>query len=148
MVRPHHSARDVPMGTKLFVGNLTYGVTRATLEPLFAAHGTVLSVQVVYGSETGRSRGFALVEMGSAEEARAATAALTGRQVDGRGLTIREPRPPDSPALVRPRQPRRFSPILRGQRAEVGPPPLRKRLTERPPQRCRCISPSSALACG
>jgi RNA recognition motif-containing protein len=81
------------MGTKLFVGNLTYGVTAAMLEPLFAAHGTVLSVQVVCDPETGRSRGFAFVEMGSAEEAQAATAALTGRQVEGRGLTIHEPRP-------------------------------------------------------
>jgi cold-inducible RNA-binding protein len=81
------------MGKKLFVGNLTYGVTGAVLERLFAAHGTVLSVQVILDPGTGRSRGFAFVEMGSDEEARAATAALTGRQVDGRGLTIHEPRP-------------------------------------------------------
>jgi RNA recognition motif-containing protein len=81
------------VGKQLFVGNLTYGVTPAMLEPLFAAHGTVLSVQVVHDPATGRSRGFALIEMGSEAEARAATAALTGRQVDGRGLTVREPRP-------------------------------------------------------
>jgi RNA recognition motif-containing protein len=81
------------MGTKLFVGNLTYAVTGAVLEPLFAAHGAVLWVQVVLDPGTGRSQGFAFVEMGSETEAQAATAALTGRQVDGRGLTIHEPRP-------------------------------------------------------
>ncbi len=81
------------MGKKLYVGNLTYDVKASTLEQLFAAHGTVLSAQVVLDPDTGRSRGFAFVEMSSEQEAQAAIQALSGRQVDGRGLTVREPRP-------------------------------------------------------
>jgi RNA recognition motif-containing protein len=84
------------MGKKLYVGNLTYDVTDSALEQLFAAHGTVLSAQVVLDPDTGRSKGFAFVEMGSDQEAQAAIQALNGRQVDGRGLTVREPRPKTS----------------------------------------------------
>jgi cold-inducible RNA-binding protein len=81
------------MGKKLYVGNLTYGVTVGMLERLFATQGCVQSAQVVRDPDTGRSQGFAFIEMGSEQEAQAAIAALTGWQVDGRGLTVREPRP-------------------------------------------------------
>lgn len=81
------------MGKKLYVGNLTYGVTDSTLEQMFAAHGTVQSAQVIMDRDTGRSKGFGFVEMGSDAEAQAAIAALNGKEVDGRSLTVNEARP-------------------------------------------------------
>jgi RNA recognition motif-containing protein len=81
------------MGKKLYVGNLTYGVTDATLEQMFAAHGTVQSAQVIMDRDTGRSKGFGFVEMGSDNEAQAAIAALNGKQVEGRSLTVNEAKP-------------------------------------------------------
>ena len=74
------------MGKKLYVGNLTYGVTDSALEQMFAAHGTVQSAQVIMDRDTGRSKGFGFVEMGSDQEAQAAIAALNGQQVEGRSL--------------------------------------------------------------
>src|SRR5499427_8852261 len=81
------------MGKKLYVGNLTFGVTDAELEQMFAAHGTVQSAQVIMDRDTGRSKGFGFVEMGSDQEAQAAIAALSGKEVDGRTLTVNEARP-------------------------------------------------------
>jgi RNA recognition motif-containing protein len=81
------------MGRKLYVGNLTYGVTNSTLEQLFAAHGTVESAQVIMDRDTGRSKGFGFVEMKTDQEAQAAIAALNGKEVDGRSLTVNEARP-------------------------------------------------------
>ena len=81
------------MGKRLYVGNLTYGTTDATLRQLFEAHGSVASAQVIMDRDTGRSKGFGFVEMGSEEEAQAAIAALNGQQIDGRALTVNEARP-------------------------------------------------------
>src|SRR5437868_10768003 len=81
------------MGKKLYVGNLTYGVTDSSLEQLFAAHGTVQSAQVIMDRDTGRSKGFGFVEMSSDQEAQAAIAALNGKEVDGRSLTVNEAKP-------------------------------------------------------
>ena len=81
------------MGKKLYVGNLTYGVTDGTLAQLFEAHGTVQSAQVIMDRDTGRSKGFGFVEMGSDAEAQAAIAAMNGQQHDGRALTVNEARP-------------------------------------------------------
>jgi RNA recognition motif-containing protein len=81
------------MGKKLYVGNLTYGVTDSTLQQLFEAHGTVQSAQVIMDRDTGRSKGFGFVEMGSDQEAQAAIAALNGKEVEGRALTVNEARP-------------------------------------------------------
>jgi cold-inducible RNA-binding protein len=81
------------MGKKLYVGNLTYDVTDAALEQLLAAHGTVQSAQVIMDRDTGRSKGFGFVEMGSDQEAQAAIAALNGQQVGGRSLTVNEAKP-------------------------------------------------------
>src|SRR5712691_2979944 len=81
------------MGKKLYVGNLAYSVTDSTLEQMFAAHGTVQSAQVIMDRDTGRSKGFGFVEMGSDEEAQAAIAALNGHEVEGRALTVNEARP-------------------------------------------------------
>ena len=81
------------MVKKLYVGNLTFGVTNSTLEQLFAAHGTVESAQVIMDRDTGRPKGFGFVEMKTDQEARAAIAALNGKEVDGRALTVNEARP-------------------------------------------------------
>jgi cold-inducible RNA-binding protein len=81
------------MGKKLYVGNLTYGVTDSTLEQMFAPHGTVQSAQVIMDRDTGRSKGFGFVEMGSDQEAKAAIAAMNGKEVDGRALTVNEAKP-------------------------------------------------------
>src|SRR5207253_10832399 len=81
------------MGKKLYVGNLAYGVTDSDLQQLFEAHGTVQSAQVIMDRDTGRSKGFGFVEMGSDQEAQAAIAALNGKEVDGRALTVNEARP-------------------------------------------------------
>ncbi len=81
------------MGKKLYVGNLGYGVTDSDLEQLFAAHGTVESAQVIMDRDTGRSKGFGFVEMGSDQEAQAAIAALNGKEVEGRPLTVNDARP-------------------------------------------------------
>jgi RNA recognition motif-containing protein len=81
------------MGKKLYVGNLSYGVTDSTLQQLFEPHGTVQSAQVIMDRDTGRSKGFGFVEMGSDQEAQAAIAALNGKEVEGRALTVNEARP-------------------------------------------------------
>src|SRR5438552_2079796 len=81
------------MAKRLYVGNLTYGSTDATLRQLFEAHGTVTSAQIIMDRDTGRSKGFGFVEMGSDDEAQAAIAALNGKEVDGRRLTVNEARP-------------------------------------------------------
>jgi RNA recognition motif-containing protein len=81
------------MGRKLYVGNLAYGVTDSDLQQMFGAHGTVQSAQVIMDRDTGRSKGFGFVEMGSDQEAQAAIAALSGKEVDGRTLTVNEARP-------------------------------------------------------
>jgi RNA recognition motif-containing protein len=84
---------EAPMGRKLYVGNLAYGVDSSSLQQLFEAHGTVESAQVIMDRDTGRSKGFGFVEMGSDQEAQAAIAALNGKEVDGRALTVNEARP-------------------------------------------------------
>ena len=81
------------MGKKLYVGNLPYSVSDSDLQQMFEAHGTVQSAQVIMDRDTGRSKGFGFVEMGSDQEAQAAIAALSGKEVDGRALTVNEARP-------------------------------------------------------
>jgi RNA recognition motif-containing protein len=81
------------MGTKLYVGNLPYSATSEELNTLFATHGAVKSADVIMDRETGRSKGFGFVEMGSDAEAKAAIAALNGHQLGGRALTVNEAKP-------------------------------------------------------
>ena len=81
------------MGKKLYAGNLSYDVTDATLQTLFAPHGTVQSAQVIMDRETGRSKGFGFVEMGTDDEAKAAIAALNGQDNGGRAMTVNEAKP-------------------------------------------------------
>ncbi len=81
------------MGIKLFVGNLPYSSTEDILRELFAADGRqVDQVNIVTDRETGRSRGFAFVEMGSQEDADSAKKALDGHEIDGRPLRVDEAR--------------------------------------------------------
>jgi RNA recognition motif-containing protein len=77
----------------LYVGNLAYSVSDSQLEEMFAAHGSVRSAQVIVDRDTGRSKGFGFVEMGSDAEAQAAIKAMHGKDVDGRALTVNEARP-------------------------------------------------------
>jgi RNA recognition motif-containing protein len=81
------------MGKKLYVGNLAYGLTDGDLEQLFAAHGTVQSAQVIMDRDTGRSKGFGFVEMGSDAEAQAAIQGMQDREVEGRRLTVDAAKP-------------------------------------------------------
>ncbi|MEW6270075.1 MAG: RNA-binding protein [Thermodesulfobacteriota bacterium] len=81
------------MGTKIYVGNLSYAVDNAALERLFAGHGTVHSASVIMDRSTGQSKGFGFVEMGSNSEAQAAIQALNGKEHDGRALTVNQAKP-------------------------------------------------------
>src|SRR5262249_57895240 len=81
------------MGKKLYVGNLPYSVSDSDLQSLFEQHGTVQSAQVIIDRDTGRSKGFGFVEMGTSEEGQAAIQALHDQEVNGRKLTVNEARP-------------------------------------------------------
>jgi len=81
------------MGKKLYVGNLSYNVTSADLQQMFAQHGEVVSADVIMDRMSGRSKGFGFVEMNTDAEAQAAIAALNGTEYDGRALTVNEARP-------------------------------------------------------
>ena len=88
------------MGNKLYVGNLPYTFRDEDLQQAFAAHGTVTSAKVMMERDTGRSKGFGFVEMGSDAEAQAAINGMNGQQYGGRGLVVNEARP------MEPRAPR------------------------------------------
>jgi RNA recognition motif-containing protein len=81
------------MAKKLYVGNLPYSVGDSELRQMFEAHGSVLSAQVIMDRDTGRSKGFGFVEMAADQEAQAAIAAMNGKELDGRALTVNEARP-------------------------------------------------------
>ncbi len=81
------------MGTKLYVGNLSYQTTENDLRSHFEQVGTVQSCDLILDKFTSKSRGFGFVEMGSQEEADAAIAELNGKEFDGRALVINEARP-------------------------------------------------------
>ena len=82
------------MGKKLYVGNLAYSVRDESLEQAFSQYGTVVSAQVLTERDSGRSKGFGFVEMGSDAEALAAIEGLNGQSLEGRSLTVNEARPP------------------------------------------------------
>ncbi len=81
------------MGSKLYVGNLSYEVSSSDLEAMLSPHGTVQSAEVIMDRDTGRSKGFGFVEMGSDTEAQAAISALNGQDQGGRALTVNEAKP-------------------------------------------------------
>lgn len=78
---------------KLYVGNLSFDATEQELRQMFEPHGSVESASVATDRDTGRSRGFAFIEMTSDHEAESAIAALNGSQVGGRALIVNEARP-------------------------------------------------------
>lgn len=81
------------MSNKLYVGNLAFETTNQQLQELFAQAGTVQSASIVEDRDTGRSRGFAFVEMSTNEEAAAAISQLNGKEVSGRALKVNEAKP-------------------------------------------------------
>ena len=81
------------MGKRLYVGNLPYTISDSELQQLFEQHGSVTSAQVVMDRDTGRSKGFGFIEMGTDAEAQAAITALHGAEFGGRTLTVNEARP-------------------------------------------------------
>ena len=81
------------MSSKLYVGNLSYDATENDLRDVFGAHGPVDEVKIVMDRDTGRARGFAFVTMNTEEGAKAAIAALNGKDWNGRALTVNEARP-------------------------------------------------------
>jgi RNA recognition motif-containing protein len=110
----------------LFVGNLPYGIRDEELVRLFTSHGRVQSAYVVVDRDTGRSRGFAFVEMASDHEAQAAIARLNTKPIGGRSLVVREDRPkqprPRNPTAslggVRRKRPAALGKLLRRPRGE------------------------------
>ena len=81
------------MSTKLYVGNLSYNTSEDQLREIFGAHGQVASAELIMDKFSGRPRGFAFVTMDSSEGADAAIAALNGKNLDGRDLTVNVARP-------------------------------------------------------
>jgi RNA recognition motif-containing protein len=77
----------------IFVGNLDFGATESSIRSLFEPYGSVERVNVITDRDTGRSRGFAFVEMSDASEADRAITALNGANIDGRALNVNEARP-------------------------------------------------------
>lgn len=82
------------MNKKLYVGNLLYEITDEDLKTHFSQAGTVVSANVIKFNDTGRSKGFGFVEMGSEEEAQKAVDTLNGQDLKGRKLVVSEARPP------------------------------------------------------
>ncbi len=118
------------MARKLYVGNLTYGVSDHDLQKLFAPYGRVQSAQVIVDRDTGRSKGFGFVEMGSDQEAQAAIAALNGKAADGRPLTVNEAQSKEGHGGG----PRKAPSGGRRGKAPKRPPALGKRLRRPRPQ--------------
>jgi len=81
------------MTKKLYVGNLGFGTTEPEISELFSAHGTVASAELIMDRETGQSKGYAFVEMGSDREADAAIGALNGHELKGRVIKVNEAKP-------------------------------------------------------
>ena len=84
------------MAKKLYVGNLSYNTTEEDIRELFAAYGSIQSLNLISDRDTGRPKGFGFVEMSTEQEARAAISALNSREVDGRQIKVNEAndRPP------------------------------------------------------
>ena len=81
------------MTKRIYVGNLSFNTTESQIRDLFAAHGTVTSATLVTDRDTGKPRGFGFVEMSDDAQSKAAIAALNGKNLDGRDLTVNEAKP-------------------------------------------------------
>jgi RNA recognition motif-containing protein len=84
------------VSNKLYVGNLSFGVTQGQLQDMFSPYGTVQSAQLISDRDTGRSKGFGFVEMSTDKEAESAINGMNGQMVDGRALTVNEAKPKES----------------------------------------------------
>ena len=84
------------MGSKLYVGNLAYSMSDQSLQSRFGEYGTVVSAKVMMDRDSGRSKGFGFVEMGSSEQAEAAIKGLNGLSVGGRNIVVNVSRPKES----------------------------------------------------
>ena len=84
------------MNKRLYVGNLSYDMSSQDLEQAFANHGTVQSATIINDRDTGRSKGFGFVEMGTEEEAEAAINAMNGAEIGGRTLKVNVAKPRES----------------------------------------------------
>lgn len=118
------------MSTRLYVGNLSYATTEATLRDLFRSVGEVVSVSIVTDRMTGQSRGFGFVEMATPQAAQDAISQLNGRMVDGRSIRVAEARPQET------REPRRTPP---GPTALLNPAPKPTQNRTTPPQVVRFL---------
>lgn len=83
-------SKEDHMGKKIYVGNLSYNTYEDGLRSVFQNYGTVVSAKIITDRDSGQSKGFGFVEMGSDEEARAAIGALNGQELDGRALKVNE----------------------------------------------------------
>ena len=81
------------MGKKIYVGNLPFSITEQNLTTLFASHGNVESAKIITDRDSGRSKGFAFVEMSTDSEASAAIGALNGTEQGGRAINVTEAKP-------------------------------------------------------
>jgi len=81
------------MASKIYIGGLAYSVTEKQLEDLFSEHGKVTSSAVIKDRDTGQSKGFGFIEMDDDSSAKAAIAALNGKDFEGRSITVNEARP-------------------------------------------------------
>ncbi len=104
------------MNNKLYVGNLDGNVTKADLEQMFVKHGIVISALVCADKDSGHSKGYGFVEMGSDQEANTAIAELNGMSLDGRNLIVNEANPPKIRGTSGSAKARNRGPIPKGQR--------------------------------
>lgn len=81
------------MATKIYVGNLSFDTSETELREMFAAFGTVTGCNIIMDRDTGRSRGFAFVEIAAADQAQKAIAEMNGKEIGGRALVVNEARP-------------------------------------------------------
>lgn len=109
--------RRISLSNKLYVGNLDSNITKADLEQMFVKHGIVISALVCTDKESGHSKGFGFVEMGSDQEAKAAIDELNGTSLDGRNLIVNEANPPRVRKISEGANVRNRGPMPRGQRA-------------------------------
>lgn len=104
------------MSNKLYVGNLDGNVTKTDLEQMFVKYGVVISALVCADKDSGHSKGFAFVEMGSGQEAKTAITELNGKSIGGRNLIVNEAKSQKARVVNSISQGRNRGPIPRGQR--------------------------------
>ncbi len=104
------------MNNKLYIGNLDGNITKADLEQMFVKHGIVISALVCTDKDSGQSKGYGFVEMGSDQEAKTAIAELNGMSLDGRNLIVNEANPPKIRGTSGGAKARNRGPIPKGQR--------------------------------